>query len=366
MGTLTELGIIGSETSEQRSRVAFRQQTSEAIRFGEVLLFGVPLLSPNGPILLPELLPVFRQQAADALDEFPEDFQNNMADALINTYELIDKIPAANVAKPLGITDPTAPLMPVIKILLDIIFSLGIDNPLPWFIERIPKIMSPLELPKWTSAIAALATCDYDPLAERMVSVDDSLSKSEVLEKLRKEVGNTGKTLCEFVPPPLPLPTLSIPPLPVPFIQPWTWDIFQPPFFPLPPEIPLPFFNPTLPAIGWNLNPIPWNWIFELHIIPAIIKAIQEIIAKVAELIAKIPEGLIAFITAIIEMVVEVILAALAAIAEMLEQFITFTAAIAVYLKNTIASLVVSIVGLILGPGIITFGAAHLLGLLPE
>ena len=54
------------------------------------------------------------------------------------------------------------------------------------------------------------------------------------------------------------------------------------------------------------------------------------------------------------------------AIGDMIRKYVMFAAIVAVFIKNMIASLVVSIIGLLLGAGLFAWGAAYTLGLLPE
>ena len=61
-----------------------------------------------------------------------------------------------------------------------------------------------------------------------------------------------------------------------------------------------------------------------------------------------------------------IVLPILEALGDLIRKFVMLAAIIAVFIKNMIASLVVSIVGLLLGAGFFAWGAAYTLGLLPE
>lgn len=367
MGTLKKLNIIGSETAEQNSRVAYREQTVSAIRTGEVLLFGLPIASPGGPIPLGVgLTQPILEMAAQGLEDYPTDFENQTADVMIEGYKLIDNIPDSNVLQPFGLKDWTFTLLPLVNFILELLALLKVPDPPAWLMEKLPEIIKKSE--EFGEAMTELATeCKSGKLAKLIVSLDPELKEEVLKGELDKPVGNTGKRLCELIPT-LELPKFSLPPLPVPFIQPWTWKAFSPPFFPIPPaSIPMPLFNPTWPSIGWSPELPTWNHTFDLTIIPIILECIQKIIDAVAELAKIIIEGVVAVIKWLIEfMIKNIVMPIVAALSEMLKKFVTFAAAIAVFLKNILAALVVSIIGLLLGAGLFSWGAAYTLGLLPE
>ncbi len=362
MGTLADLGIVGSDTAEAGSRSSFRQETVQAIRTGEVRLFGV-LISEvaGGPIPMPLLIPPFNEQAAQALEDFPDDFENQTADAMIEAYKLIDAIPASNIAAP--VTDYTFPILPVIKFILEILALLKVPDPPAWIIVKIPQIIA--KAPEFLEAIEQLASeCKSEKLVKFFKDLDPELDEAELKANLEKEIGSTGKTLCELIPFPIPLPPFppKLPTLPVPFMFPLNWPAFGLPGI----SIPVPMITLGIPTIGWPQWPPPWHWIFTLHIIPAIIAFINMIAQFIAELIAAILEGIEALILKLIELMIKyIIMPVMEAIGDILEKFITLAASIAVFFKNIFAALIVSIIGLILGAGFFAWGGAYLLGILP-
>ena len=370
MGTLTDLGIIGGETAEANTRVAFRQEVVDAMRTGEVLLFGMSIASPGGPVPLGVgLAPVLLDMAAQGLEDYPEDFERQTADVMIEGYKFVDNIPASNILFNIAppIKDWTFPLLPIIKFILEILALLKIPDPPAWVMEHIPKIIEKAE--DFGEAVTELATeCKSTKFAKLLAEIDPEIDAKAAEVEFDKPIGDTGKKLCELIPT-LELPSFSLPTLPIPFIQPWTWPAFTPPFFPIPPaSIPFPVLTmPSIPAIGWNLDPLPINWVFELKIIPAILAAIEKLIAKAAELVQIVLDGIDAVIKWIIEfLIVEIIQPIMEAIGDMIRKYVMFAAIVAVFIKNIIASLVVSIIGLLLGAGLFAWGAAYTLGLLPD
>jgi len=370
VGTLTKLNIIGSESAEANTRVAFRQEVVNAMRTGEVLLFGTAIASPGGPIPIgPALAPVYLAMAAQGLEDYPVDFERQTADVMIEGYKFVDEIPDSNILFNIvpPLKDWTFPLLPIVNLILELLGLLKIPDPPKWLRENIPKIIEKSK--EFGEAVTELATeCKPSKLAKLLNEIDPSIDPKKAEEEMNKPIGDTGKRMCELIVS-LELPEFKLPPLPVPFIKPWTWPAFTPPFFPIPPaDIPFPILTmPTWPAPGWNLDPIPINWVFELKIIPAILKAIEKLVAKAMEIVNAIREGVEAAIRWIIEFLVkEIIQPVMEAIGDMIRKYVMLAAVVAVFIKNMIASLVVSILGLLLGAGLFTWSAAYILGLLPE
>ena len=56
-------------------------------------------------------------------------------------FSVIDAIPAVNVLSAIGVTDPTAALLPVLNSLTDILADIGIPNPNEFLLTKLPEVL---------------------------------------------------------------------------------------------------------------------------------------------------------------------------------------------------------------------------------
>ena len=151
-----------------------------------------------------------------------------------------------------------------------------------------------------------------------------------------------------------------------------------------PPNIPfaLPPFEPPSNPLNYptlqGIDPLPTgflvpdpefpniNWVFisistSFMKLPEMINLDTDIKNRLAQAIM---EGITAFIKALIEIIIQLVIIPITIALAALLALVTFAAAIAAFIYILMAAFIVSMVGLLLGAGLISFGAAKTLGLI--
>ena len=249
-------------------------------------------------------------------EKYPE--FHDIAFGLMETTATALDAPAAKTAAPFGLIDPTEPILQIINKISDIINEEEI-------IAKLEEIMA--IAPDVIEAFSALP--DVEPLANVLVTIKPELDLDATIEKLEGldlSVDLSG----------LPAPSLPVPEMPM---------IDQ--------------IHLTIPGMGIAD-------IF-LKIIMAAISAIADVIAAVisaiADFIAAVMQGLVAIIEflvgLIISLIVEPIIALLAHLLKM-PMFIAFISTVLVFV---IGMVLLTIVGILIGTGLVAKGIQNLIGL---
>lgn len=68
-------------------------------------------------------------------------FRSIFIPAIKPIFSIIDAIPAVNVLSAIGVSDPTAALLPVLNNLTDILADVGISNPNEFLLTKLPEVL---------------------------------------------------------------------------------------------------------------------------------------------------------------------------------------------------------------------------------
>lgn len=68
-------------------------------------------------------------------------FKNTLMPALDPIFTIIDSIPSANVLSAIGVTDPTAPILPVVNSLADMLAEVGVESPNQSLLTKLPDLL---------------------------------------------------------------------------------------------------------------------------------------------------------------------------------------------------------------------------------
>lgn len=327
MGTLSDIGALPDKKVFCQN---FRNKVKQILAEGKGSLLGVPV-----PLTLPPLPPAAVEAQIKAIDDFPDDFDANFCGPAYDLLKKIDDAIPNNKGKGLvpPIFDPTFPLLPVIKFLLELLAMLGIPDPPAWLMLNIPALAVNTDLP---DAITELATnCNPEPLAKIINDTDPSLDPEQVKDKL--------KTLCPFT------IDLTIPSLPIPPDFGINFDIN---FFP----IPLGFVIPDLSFPNINFQ---WTLVWP-SIILDLFMAVFTFKIEIPLPGPDIPAWLKALIEALMLVLIGLIILALAP----LLAFLLFVAVVIAIVVLLLAAFIVCIIGFVLGAGLVAWAAAYLLGML--
>lgn len=251
---------------------------------------------------------------SQTMDEFWEPFY----DACLLSINA--GIPPANALLPYGITDPTAPLAASIGKIVSMLKDLGIDPWEPWLVENLEAF---LMIPP--TAVAAMAACDNRPMAEALNNIDSSIDVDEAEDKLGDH--------CGFDIPLLPDPEISIPIPGLDLVAPFGPEEFQ--------------------GFVWRL----------MDAFKKIPELIIDLLSDLPRLMASLLGGLPGFIIELIEILMEAILSFFAMVFDFLKESIILIAQVIVLVKDIISAIIVCLIAFLLGPGIVAFFTAVLLGL---
>lgn len=140
MGDLAD--VIGS-VEDDAFKNSFIENIAEMIESGMSpsidfigLDFGFDVELPQGAKAA-EQAKLFKQEALKS----DSAFQKSFIPAVGSIFDLLDKIPAVNVLQAIGITDPTAALLPISSIITDLLASIGIPNPNEVLLTKLDVIL---------------------------------------------------------------------------------------------------------------------------------------------------------------------------------------------------------------------------------
>jgi hypothetical protein len=313
----------------------------------------------------------FDPETVGGIDAHKEQFAQYHAlyvDGIFSGLSNVLDLPASNVLKPYGITDPTLPIVIVVEILKETIGSVleAIDNITNFILERLTTILLLFDdllvwmfnifnlgldfnpIPFLIDLITALLNIGFPDLVQPVI---DAINEKvdEIKQLIVDKIIEALNALAGLLPDPFP-PA-------IPFI-PFNLDLFN-------------FnFNIDLDFLA-NLNlGLPWFdlSIFQLDAPPGILKLILEFIqgllGMVADLVAQIIAEFTAFIQALkggiaallefmINLVLDPIIEILKSIWPDISQYTIPVASFIAMLKKVIPMVIVGIVGLLLGNGLI-------------
>jgi len=229
-------------------------------------------------------------------------------------------IPPANALLTFGITDPTIPMAASIGKIVAMLKDLGIDPWEDWLADNLEGFLS---IPP--AAVAAMATCDNRPMAEALNEIDPSIDIDDAEEKLGAH--------CGFDLPSLPSPEISIP---IPGL-----------------DLTAPFGPPEFKGMAWRL----------IDAFKQIPDLIMGLVSNLPGLMADLLGGIPGFIIGLIEFLMEAILQFFMSAFELLKDCMILIAKVIVLIKDIISAVIVCLIAFLLGPGIVAFFAAVLLGL---
>lgn len=247
-------------------------------------------------------------------ERYPE--FHEIAFGLMETTALALDAPAAKAAAPF--IDPTDPILQIINKISDLIDEQEIiDN-----IEAILAIA-----PEVIEAFAALP--DVEPLARVLVKIKPSLDLDLTIEKL--EGLNLSVDLSGLSMPSIPIPEM-------PFID---------------------RLHLTIPNLG--IASIFLQMI--ISAISAIVDLVAAILSAIGEFIAAVMQGLIAIIEFFVSIIIELIVLPIIAALEHLLKMPMFIAFISTVLVFVIGMVLLSVLGILIGTGLVCKAVQNLIGL---
>ena len=377
MGALKDVGFVGSNGSISDSqRLNIVNEITDAIRTApKITLIGAELSLINSAVPLAAESFSPNKGLEEHKSRLPQWHAINIDTFLNSVVNMFDAVPTTGVgAKVIPIIDPTQPIIDVLNILKDLLPDL-IDFDI---IEFLTSIITPLFL-KIPAFLADLASLAQEFLSGSRDAINSALEKfvafikANVIEKINKsrsqidrikeefdrrlrEVESFKNKLIDAIKN-IIASIVSFPSLPSINIQIPNFD-----FNISIPNITLPSL-PTLPIFHISPPFPPGIAYFFLEFIKKLIAGITTILSNVAKLISSIIQGITSFISYIVQSIFDLIKSIINTLVPNIDSAVTLAATMLVFAKKITQMAVVSILGWIVGPGIIINIAAREVGL---
>jgi hypothetical protein len=377
MGALKAVGFIGSEgTISDSQRLNIVNEIAESIRSASsITLAGAELSLIGAAVPLAADSFAANNGLDDHKERLPQWHQIYVDTFLNGVVNMFDAIPPSGVAaKAIPIIDPTQPIIDVLILLKDLIPDL-IDFDIIEFLTSILASLF-LKIPLFLAELSALAqdfingaTDAINAVLEKFidfikVNVIEKINKSseeidrikaeidrrlEEVEEFKNKIIEAIKKIIESILAFPSLPSLSIP------IPNFNFNISLPNIT-LPTLPSLPIFHiapPFPPGIGF----------FFLEFIKQLIAGIVAILSNIADLIAAIIQGITSFVSYIVQAIFDLIKSIIQALIPGIDRAVTLAATILTFSKKIAQMAVVSLLGWLVGEGIIINVAARQVGL---
>lgn len=372
MGSLKDVGFLqddGKLTDTQQL-----QTINEICNF----IKNAPPISIAGVSFPLKTLPV--PAAADVfapnegLDAHKEKFNQwhviNLDIFLSGVTTLFDSIPTIGVAaKAIPIVDPTQPIIDILNQLKDLFPDLIDFDVINFLVENIVSIF--LQIPLFLSKIALLAADIIEGVASKIsdaIEVFIDFIKDNIIEKfdktsrqiseIKSKIDDLLQSSASFTRSvaekirDLALKIISFPSLPNLSIELPNFD-----------------FSLAFPDINLPMLPIfhigfpPGIAYFFIEFIKRLIQGIITLLGNIADLIAAFLQGITAVIKYLVQSIFNIIVQILNTLIPDISKAVTLAGTIAIFAKKITQMAIVSIIGWLVGPGIIINVAAREVGL---
>jgi hypothetical protein len=377
MGALKDVGFVGSNGSISDSqRLNIVNEITDAIRTApKITLIGAELSLINSAVPLAAESFSPNKGLEEHKSRLPQWHAINIDTFLNSVVNMFDAVPTTGVgAKVIPIIDPTQPIIDVLNILKDLLPDL-IDFDI---IEFLTSIITPLFL-KIPAFLADLASLAQEFLSGSRDAINSALEKfvafikANVIEKINKSRSQIDRIKEEFDRRLREVESFKNKLIDA--IRNIIESIVSFPSFPSL-NIQIPNFNfnisipnitlPSLPSLPiFHISPPfpPGIAYFFLEFIKKLIAGIATILSNVSRLISAIIQGITSFISYIVQSIFDLIKSIINTLVPNIDSAVTLAATMLVFAKKITQMAVVSILGWIVGPGIIINIAAREVGL---
>jgi len=378
MGALKDVGFLdrSNGTISDSDRLNIVNEITDSIRSAsKITLAGAELSLIGAPIPLAADSFAANNGLDDHKERLPQWHSINIDTFLSGVAAMFDGIPTAGVAaKVIPIIDPTQPIIDVLNTLKDLLPDLIDFN----IIEFLTSIIAPLFL-KIPAFLADLASLAQEFLSGSRDAINSALEKfvafikSNVIEKINKSRSQIDRIKEEFDRRIRDVESFKNKLIDA--IRNIIESIVSFPSFPSL-NIQIPNFNfnisipnitlPSLPSLPiFHISPPfpPGIAYFFLEFIKKLIAGIATILSNVSRLISAIIQGITSFISYIVQSIFDLIKSIISLLIPNIDSAVTLAATMQVFAKKITQMAVVSILGWIVGPGIIINVAAREVGL---
>lgn len=289
---------------------------------------------------------------------------------LSGVANMFDGVPTTGVAaKVIPIIDPTQPIIDILNALKDLFPDLFNFDIIEFLTSIIASLF--LNIPIFLAKIAALAA---DIIAGAIDKIEEAITifidfiKDNIIEKLDKaqqEINDIKEKIDKLIEESIEFKNKIIEEIKK-IVQKILSFLSIPSF-----SLTLPNFDFSLAFPNFNLPSLPIFHIgfppgiayFFIEFIKRLIQGIIALLANVADLIAAFLQGIVAVIQYLVQAIFDIIVEILRALVPDLSSAVTFAATIVTFVKKIVQMAIVTIIGWLVGPGIIINVVAREVGL---
>ena len=336
---------------------------------------AVDIAGVNFPLTIPAVPSAADPFAAnDGVDRHREKFAQwhtiNLDIFLAGVANMFDGVPTSGVAaKVIPIIDPTQPIIDILNALKDLfpdLFNFDI-------IEFLTSIIAALflKIPIFLAKIAALAVDIIEGALDKIeeaIGIFIDFIKENIVEKLDKaqqEINEIKEKIDRLIEESIEFKNKIIDK-----IKQFALKILS--FLSIPTfSLTLPSFDFSLAFPNFNLPSLPIFYIgfppgiayFFIEFIKRLIQGIISLLANITDLIAAFLQGIVAVIKYLVQAIFNIVISILRSLIPDLSKAVTFAATIVTFVKKITQMAIVSIIGWLVGPGIIINVVAREVGL---
>jgi len=372
MGALDDAKVL---VDGEVNKDAFRSMVIESLRNVKT-----PSILGTIPIGFPVEALIKDSETGEALaksfedaksDDGLPDFNKLFIEMLYGSIVKVLNVNALNVLKPAFITDPTQPLVDVISLIKDtlkkalseeIFDAIGIEDSSTFIADNISTIMANVK--EFTTGLLNIVE-DKDDVEDLVTALMNIESLKDHEDKIEQALKDNSSDIQAAILSALPvdIPDTDDPAgamadlFPIPELPDFVSSFSE---IPIPSTGLPPAFNPAFevpsPSIANIIATAP------IAFIDAITSIMKEIISSTVELVNAISEGIEGLLNWLIDKIKAPIELAFSFVKPILGSP-TFVASIDVFLHQCIGCAIVTMIGVLLGSGMISFSVANLFGL---
>lgn len=372
MGALIDVGFLQNDGKLSDTQ---RLQTINDICSVIRTASPVGIAGVNFPLVIPAIPSAAEPFAPnDGIESHREKFEQwhqiNLDIFLSGVANMFDGVPLAGVAaNVIPIFDPTQPIIDILNALKNLFPDL-FDFDIVEFLTSIITALF-LKIPIFLASIAALAADIIEGVLDKIeeaVRIFIDFIKDNIIEKLDKaqqEIDEIKEKIDKLIEESIEFKNKIIEEIKkivqkiLSFLSIPTFSLTLPNF-----DFSLAFPNFNLPSLPiFHIGFPPGIAYFFIEFIKRLIQGIIILLTNIADLIAAFLQGIVAVIQYLVQAIFDIVVEILSALVPDLSSAVTFAATIVTFVKKIVQMAIVTIIGWLVGDGIIINVVAREVGL---
>lgn len=112
-------------------------------------------------------------------------------------FDLVDSVPATNILKPVGITDPTVAMLPISNIITDLLASLGVTSPNKFFLTNLDELVKRKE--DIQSGVDSIVEGNVDKGSNKIAEILNEIDPNLNIEVLKSRISEKSAAIASSV-----------------------------------------------------------------------------------------------------------------------------------------------------------------------